>query len=192
MFGTRLFSDSGAERSWESRTVAGGGRPPPPLPDRRLTSATLVSQCNATCGEGTRNRKVGCVGPGLTPVQADYCEPSSQPHARLSCKGPPCHQVWITGEWSEVGINGMRTDVWDSFGNILGVCSCVCVSVLRQLRYGLPAAHGLLPRDPLFPVSPSLLPPSQRALRRAPPPWHPALPPKGMPARVLLEGRPVE
>lgn len=101
----------------------GGGA----LPDRRLTSATLVSQCNATCGEGTRNRKVGCVGPGLTPVQADYCEPSAQPHARLSCKGPPCHHVWITGEWSEVGMNDTRTDVWDSFGNILGVCSCVCV-----------------------------------------------------------------
>lgn len=129
------YHERGTDCVWHSTFLRFGsgaflgfGATPPPLPDRRLTCATFVSQCNATCGEGTRNRKVGCVGPGLTPVQADYCEPSSQPHVRLSCKGPPCHHVWITGEWSEVGMNDMRTDVWDSFGNILGVCSCVCFS----------------------------------------------------------------
>lgn len=51
-----------------------------------------------------RSRKVGCMGPGMAPVQDDYCEPSSQPQARQSCKGAPCHYMWITGEWSQVGI----------------------------------------------------------------------------------------
>uniref|UniRef100_A0A4W6FLL5 ADAM metallopeptidase with thrombospondin type 1 motif 20 n=1 Tax=Lates calcarifer TaxID=8187 RepID=A0A4W6FLL5_LATCA len=60
--------------------------------------------CNATCGEGMRSRKVGCMGPGMTPVQDDYCKPSSQPQSHQPCKRAPCHYMWITGEWSQVGI----------------------------------------------------------------------------------------
>uniref|UniRef100_UPI0037E8F759 A disintegrin and metalloproteinase with thrombospondin motifs 20 n=1 Tax=Semicossyphus pulcher TaxID=241346 RepID=UPI0037E8F759 len=58
-------------------------------------------ECNATCGEGMRSRKVGCMGPGVTPAQDDYCEPSSQPPSRRPCKGAPCHYMWISGEWSQ-------------------------------------------------------------------------------------------
>lgn len=58
-------------------------------------------ECNATCGEGMRNRKVGCMGPGMTAVQDDYCEPSSQPPLQEPCKGAPCHYMWMTGEWSQ-------------------------------------------------------------------------------------------
>nr|XP_046249772.1 A disintegrin and metalloproteinase with thrombospondin motifs 20 isoform X1 [Scatophagus argus] len=58
-------------------------------------------ECNATCGEGMRSRNVGCMGPGVTPVHDDYCEPSSQPQSHQPCKGAPCHYVWITGEWSQ-------------------------------------------------------------------------------------------
>ncbi|XP_062418980.1 A disintegrin and metalloproteinase with thrombospondin motifs 20-like [Pungitius pungitius] len=57
--------------------------------------------CNATCGEGTRSRKVGCMGPGATPVQADYCEPASQPPSQQPCSGAPCRHAWMTGEWSQ-------------------------------------------------------------------------------------------
>lgn len=51
-----------------------------------------------------RSRKVGCMGPGMTPVQDDYCKPSSQPQSHQPCKRAPCHYMWITGEWSQVGI----------------------------------------------------------------------------------------
>uniref|UniRef100_A0A8C9XHK9 ADAM metallopeptidase with thrombospondin type 1 motif 20 n=1 Tax=Sander lucioperca TaxID=283035 RepID=A0A8C9XHK9_SANLU len=69
-------------------------------------------ECNATCGEGVRSRKVRCMGPGMTPVQDDYCEVSSQPLSHQPCKESPCHFMWITGEcaniyscWSLVTLN---------------------------------------------------------------------------------------
>uniref|UniRef100_A0A673ZPA1 ADAM metallopeptidase with thrombospondin type 1 motif 20 n=1 Tax=Salmo trutta TaxID=8032 RepID=A0A673ZPA1_SALTR len=43
--------------------------------------------CNVTCGEGMRNRKVLCVGAGLTPVQDALCDPSSCPALRQPCSG---------------------------------------------------------------------------------------------------------
>ncbi|KAG7523510.1 hypothetical protein JOB18_048859 [Solea senegalensis] len=59
-------------------------------------------ECNATCGEGMRSRKVSCTGPGMmTPVQDDYCEPSSRPVSHQGCQGLPCQYTWITGEWSQ-------------------------------------------------------------------------------------------
>eukprot|EP00066_Takifugu_rubripes_P016653 XP_011605919.1 PREDICTED: A disintegrin and metalloproteinase with thrombospondin motifs 20 [Takifugu rubripes] len=82
-------------------------RPAEARPCRRAECALYTwvagdwEECNATCGEGTRSREVGCVGPGSSPVQAGYCEPSSRPHTRHACTGPPCQHVWITGEWSE-------------------------------------------------------------------------------------------
>ncbi|XP_047238951.1 A disintegrin and metalloproteinase with thrombospondin motifs 20-like [Girardinichthys multiradiatus] len=58
-------------------------------------------QCNATCGEGVKSRLVRCVGPGLTPVHDDYCEPSARPSSLQHCREEPCHYMWITGEWSQ-------------------------------------------------------------------------------------------
>uniref|UniRef100_A0A673WCG2 ADAM metallopeptidase with thrombospondin type 1 motif 20 n=1 Tax=Salmo trutta TaxID=8032 RepID=A0A673WCG2_SALTR len=48
------------------------------------------SKCNATCGEGMRNRKVLCVGAGLTPVQDALCDPSSCPALHQPCSRAPC------------------------------------------------------------------------------------------------------
>uniref|UniRef100_A0A3Q3JML9 Peptidase M12B domain-containing protein n=1 Tax=Monopterus albus TaxID=43700 RepID=A0A3Q3JML9_MONAL len=70
--------------------------------------ASEWKKCNATCGEGMRSRKVGCMGPGMTPVQDDYCEPSSQPPSLQPCNRSPCHYMWITGEWSQVGIKELN------------------------------------------------------------------------------------
>ncbi|KAM4734787.1 A disintegrin and metalloproteinase with thrombospondin motifs 20 isoform 2-T2 [Anableps anableps] len=58
-------------------------------------------QCNATCGEGMKSRKVRCVGPGPTPAQDDYCEPSTRPSSLQLCREEPCHYMWMTGEWSQ-------------------------------------------------------------------------------------------
>uniref|UniRef100_A0A3P8V9E5 ADAM metallopeptidase with thrombospondin type 1 motif 20 n=1 Tax=Cynoglossus semilaevis TaxID=244447 RepID=A0A3P8V9E5_CYNSE len=58
-------------------------------------------KCNATCGDGFRTRKVGCVGPGMTAVLEEYCEPASQPVSHQHCQGVPCKYTWITGEWSQ-------------------------------------------------------------------------------------------
>lgn len=133
---------------------------------------------------------MGCVGPGSTPVQVDYCERGSQPHTHHSCKGPPCPHAWIRGEWSQVGMDGgVRNDIHHSFCAVLQMCFClrVCEPVLGQLRYWLPAAHGLLLCDTLPPGSAS-----QHPLPRAPSPQHSAVPPQGMPAPELLESGPVE
>ncbi|TNN62701.1 A disintegrin and metalloproteinase with thrombospondin motifs 20 [Liparis tanakae] len=58
-------------------------------------------ECNATCGEGARSRKVGCMGPGGTPVREDYCTPAPRPPSRQACEGAACHYAWMTGEWSQ-------------------------------------------------------------------------------------------
>ena len=50
-----------------------------------------------------QGRKVGCMGPGMTPVQEDYCEPPSRPASHQQCTRAPCNYMWITGEWSQVG-----------------------------------------------------------------------------------------
>uniref|UniRef100_A0A8C8IP48 ADAM metallopeptidase with thrombospondin type 1 motif 20 n=1 Tax=Oncorhynchus tshawytscha TaxID=74940 RepID=A0A8C8IP48_ONCTS len=57
-------------------------------------------KCNATCGEGMRNRKVLCVGAELTPVQDALCDPSSCPALHQPCSRAPCYHMWITGEWN--------------------------------------------------------------------------------------------
>lgn len=70
------------------------------------------------------------------------------------------------------------------------------VTVLRQLRGGLPAAVGLLLRDALLSGSAALCRGPvlfyRHSLRRAPPSRLPALPPRGLPTHDLLESWPVE
>uniref|UniRef100_A0A3Q2ZW55 ADAM metallopeptidase with thrombospondin type 1 motif 20 n=1 Tax=Kryptolebias marmoratus TaxID=37003 RepID=A0A3Q2ZW55_KRYMA len=62
-------------------------------------------ECNATCGEGMRSRKVGCVGPGMTQAQDDYCEPSFRPSSLQHCEEAPCHYMWMTGECDRVSFH---------------------------------------------------------------------------------------
>lgn len=71
---------------------------------------------------------------------------------------------------------------------------CLCVAVLCQLRCWLSAAYCVLLHGALLPctalVRSDLL--CQRKLPWAPPSWHPALPPRRLPAHNLLEGWPME
>ncbi|KAL4005532.1 hypothetical protein ACER0C_005245 [Sarotherodon galilaeus] len=81
-------------------------RPPTarPCQTAECTRYTWVAdewkECNATCGEGVRSRKVVCMDPGITPAQDDYCDPLARPPLLQPCKEAPCHYMWITGEWS--------------------------------------------------------------------------------------------
>ncbi|CAL8261026.1 unnamed protein product [Merluccius merluccius] len=64
--------------------------------------------CNATCGaQGTMGRVVGCVGPGGTPVQEDYCGTSSsdRPPSLQDCRGAPCLHTWMTGAWAQCSVS---------------------------------------------------------------------------------------
>ncbi|XP_056454312.1 A disintegrin and metalloproteinase with thrombospondin motifs 20 [Gadus chalcogrammus] len=64
--------------------------------------------CNATCGApGTMGRAVGCVGPGMTPVQEDHCGASSpsRPPSRQACRGAPCLHTWMTGAWTQCSVS---------------------------------------------------------------------------------------
>uniref|UniRef100_A0AAX7UL17 ADAM metallopeptidase with thrombospondin type 1 motif 20 n=1 Tax=Astatotilapia calliptera TaxID=8154 RepID=A0AAX7UL17_ASTCA len=81
-------------------------RPPTarPCQTAECTHYTWVAdewkECNATCGEGVRSRKVVCMDPGMTPAQGDYCDPLARPPLLQPCKEAPCHYMWITGDWS--------------------------------------------------------------------------------------------
>lgn len=78
---------------------------------------------------------------------------------------------------------------------IINVCVSVCGSVLCQLWCGLPAAYCLLLHDALLSGSASVCCPvllCQHPLPGAPPSWHPAVPPQGLPTHILLESWPVE
>ncbi|KAJ8377408.1 hypothetical protein AAFF_G00260680 [Aldrovandia affinis] len=57
--------------------------------------------CNATCGDGTMNRKVRCVDGDRKPADESHCDPSSRPTPSQRCRAAPCQYVWMTGDWSQ-------------------------------------------------------------------------------------------
>ncbi|KAM7063007.1 A disintegrin and metalloproteinase with thrombospondin motifs 9 isoform 4-T4 [Molossus nigricans] len=63
------------------------------------------SPCSKTCGEGSRYRRVVCVGEDTGgEVHGAHCDRSQRPADRESCTLQPCEYVWITGEWSECSV----------------------------------------------------------------------------------------
>ncbi|KAM7063005.1 A disintegrin and metalloproteinase with thrombospondin motifs 9 isoform 2-T2 [Molossus nigricans] len=62
-------------------------------------------ECSKTCGEGSRYRRVVCVGEDTGgEVHGAHCDRSQRPADRESCTLQPCEYVWITGEWSECSV----------------------------------------------------------------------------------------
>ena len=59
----------------------------------RASNSLCLSQCSASCGNGTRERSVSC------PV-AHRCEPFVRPGSLMACYGGSCEQ-WVVGEWSD-------------------------------------------------------------------------------------------
>jgi hypothetical protein len=68
----------------------------------QVHSATSLSQCTKTCGEGSRYRQVVCVDEDQGEVHSAHCDDRQRPADHESCSLQPCEYVWITGEWSEV------------------------------------------------------------------------------------------
>ncbi|KAJ8416343.1 hypothetical protein AAFF_G00356310 [Aldrovandia affinis] len=73
----------------------------PECPSQHTWAADVWQNCNATCGEGTRTRRVLCVDGASNPAQEALCEPSSRPSLFQPCRSVPCQYVWMTGDWSQ-------------------------------------------------------------------------------------------
>lgn len=135
-------ADGSRRRQWCCSYWKYNTAPPLPAllhPDWFLAALCFSSQCNATCGEGVRRREVGCRGPGATPVQDDYCEPASQPPSQRLCKQTPCHFLWITGEWSEVGRRPAFIQLLPQVSTLL-----VASPITQTPRGGLESLAGLI------------------------------------------------
>uniref|UniRef100_A0A8C6WWM1 ADAM metallopeptidase with thrombospondin type 1 motif 20 n=1 Tax=Neogobius melanostomus TaxID=47308 RepID=A0A8C6WWM1_9GOBI len=94
-------------------------------------------QCNTTCGNGVRSRKVRCLGPGSAEVSDDYCERASQPSTQEQCISAPCQYVWSTGEWSQCS-----TSCGTGYQQRFVSCSVVPSSQSRR-SYGSPLSDGI-------------------------------------------------
>lgn len=65
-----------------------------------------VSQCNATCGRGVRQRQVVCAGldGGVFKEFPDSsCDQTNKPETSSSCFQRPCSK-WFTTSWSQVAV----------------------------------------------------------------------------------------
>ncbi|XP_053741370.1 A disintegrin and metalloproteinase with thrombospondin motifs 20 isoform X1 [Synchiropus splendidus] len=62
------------------------------------------SECQVTCGKGTRHRQVTCkAGVGEEKLSERFCEASSKPAAVVNCELPECSS-WQFGVWGPCGV----------------------------------------------------------------------------------------
>ncbi|KAG9346916.1 hypothetical protein JZ751_005843 [Albula glossodonta] len=73
----------------------------PACPRQYTWTTDQWQECNTTCGEGVRTRRVLCVGGASNPVPETLCNPASRPALFQPCHTQPCQYVWLTGAWSQ-------------------------------------------------------------------------------------------
>ncbi|XP_025408017.1 papilin isoform X2 [Sipha flava] len=72
------------------------------------------TECNTTCGGGTKTRNVWCAQKNDSmPVPAELCDPGLEPIKTQSCSMEPCPPKWVPANWTECthkcGTNGTQT-----------------------------------------------------------------------------------
>uniref|UniRef100_A0A2S2NKI7 Papilin n=1 Tax=Schizaphis graminum TaxID=13262 RepID=A0A2S2NKI7_SCHGA len=72
------------------------------------------TECNTTCGGGTRTRDVWCAQKNDSmPVPAELCDPGLEPLKSQSCSMEPCPPKWAPANWTlcthKCGTNGTQT-----------------------------------------------------------------------------------
>ncbi|XP_060859868.1 papilin isoform X4 [Metopolophium dirhodum] len=72
------------------------------------------TECNTTCGGGTRTRNVWCAQKNDSmPVPAELCDPGLEPLKSQSCSMEPCPPKWAPANWTlcthKCGTNGTQT-----------------------------------------------------------------------------------
>uniref|UniRef100_A0A3B3BUW3 ADAM metallopeptidase with thrombospondin type 1 motif 20 n=1 Tax=Oryzias melastigma TaxID=30732 RepID=A0A3B3BUW3_ORYME len=108
-------------------------------------------ECNVSCGDGTRSRKVWCAGPDMTPAQNDYCEPSSRPPSVQSCTEAACQYVWVAGEWSQVGVCSFLLSQSFTKSDIAAVVDLLCFQCSASCGIGYQQRYiscSMIPSSP--------------------------------------------
>ncbi|XP_022174083.1 papilin isoform X3 [Myzus persicae] len=72
------------------------------------------TECNTTCGGGTRTRNVWCAQKNDSmPVPTELCDPGLEPLKSQSCSMEPCPPKWAPANWTlcthKCGTNGTQT-----------------------------------------------------------------------------------
>lgn len=91
-------------------------------------------KCNATCGEGMKNRDVVCIkqlsGSVLMVVDENNCAMEEKPETVLPCQQEPCPPQWYMMNWSKV--NTYHTNY---------LCNILCrnTNLASQLKLPVPS-----------------------------------------------------
>ncbi|XP_062858960.1 A disintegrin and metalloproteinase with thrombospondin motifs 20-like [Trichomycterus rosablanca] len=68
-------------------------------------SASEWQECNATCGEGVRQRTIQCVDKARNFVSESLCDPSTRPALNQPCSSAPCQYIWVTAAWTQCSMS---------------------------------------------------------------------------------------
>ncbi|KAG7454736.1 hypothetical protein MATL_G00262940 [Megalops atlanticus] len=98
-------------------------------------------ECNATCGDGARNRRVLCLDGDRKPAPDSHCDPASRPVESQPCRRAPCQYVWMTGDWSQCS-----TSCGPGYQQRMVSCSMVHSSLGPPSYTPLPAPHPDCPK----------------------------------------------